>query len=111
MSASTILESYICNGFGEPTLFYSLLSGGYIFRTVQDRKVFYLSLTVSRKEKGTLTRNLILMFYPIMVPQFGQLESFLLEFKPVSSGLGFCCHSDKMFSILSLLEDNNELDP
>ena len=43
-------------------------------------------------------RNLNLMFYLIMVPPFGQLESFLLEFKPVSPGLGFCCYSDKMCS-------------
>lgn len=51
------------------------------------------------------------MFYPIIFSQFSWLGSFLLEFKPASAALGFCCHSDKMFSILSLLEDNNELDP
>ena len=74
---------------------------------VQDRLgvflflVFFLispSQSPARGERDPPPKNRTIMFYPIMVPQFGQLESFLLEFKPVSPGLGFCCHSDKMFS-------------
>jgi len=74
----------------------------HIFLMNQDSWLFFKSLldSLQKGERGARPhpRNLNLMFYLIMVPPFGQLESFLLEFKPVSPGLGFCCYSDKMCS-------------